>query len=128
MTVDAQDGYYAEDAATLGDRITAGREAVGLSQGQLAERLGVKEKTIQAWENDRVEPRANRAQMLAGLLGVSLIWLLTGEGDGVDEPGTHPPMSENIRDILDEMRLLKAEMSRSARKLSSLEKRLRNAL
>ena len=44
--------YYGEDIATLGDRIAAGREAIGLTQKDLARRLGVKLKTVQSWETD----------------------------------------------------------------------------
>ena len=42
------------------------------------------------------EPRANRLSMLAGLLGVSVMWLLHGEGDGVehsDKETQVPPKS-----------------------------------
>jgi ribosome-binding protein aMBF1 (putative translation factor) len=68
-------GWYDADTTTFGDRMTGAREAAGLSQAELAKRLGVKVKTIRAWENDRSEPRANRLQMLAGILGVSIMWL-----------------------------------------------------
>lgn len=124
----ATDSYYGEGAATLGDRITAGRDARGYSQKDLARRLGVKLKTIQSWEDDQSEPRANKAQMLSGMLGVSLVWLLSGEGEGISEPSEAIPLPQSTRDILDEMRQLKSDLSQSARKLSSLEKRLRAAL
>ena len=51
-----------------------------LTTAQLARRLGVKTETVQAWESDRSEPRSNRFIMLAGLLGVTPTWLLTGSG------------------------------------------------
>ena len=44
--IDATDDWYAEDAATFGDRLAAARETAGLSQAELAERLGVKTNTI----------------------------------------------------------------------------------
>ena len=40
----------------------------------------MKATTIQAWESDRSQPRANRLAMLAGVLNVSLSWLLHGVG------------------------------------------------
>lgn len=124
----ATEHYYREDAATLGDRIAAGRDAHSYSQKDLARRLGVKLKTIQSWEDDQSEPRANKAHMLSGVLGVSLVWLLTGEGEGVGGPSEAVALPDSVKDILDEMRRLKSDMSQSARKLSSLEKRLRAAL
>ncbi|KUJ76311.1 XRE family transcriptional regulator [Ruegeria marisrubri] len=125
MTVSNENSYYAEDAATLGDRIVAAREALGYSQKDLARRMGVKLKTVQGWEEDRTEPRANKVAMMSGMLGVSLIWLLSGEGEGVLEPGEVSEQPEALRDILGEIRKLKADMSQSTRRLGTLEKRLR---
>ncbi|HEX9906556.1 MAG TPA: helix-turn-helix transcriptional regulator [Propylenella sp.] len=71
---------------TLGSRIAYAREAQGLSTAQLARRFGVRTETMLRWETDRARPRANRLQLLAGLLGVSLAWLLAGQGVGPQEP------------------------------------------
>ena len=68
------------DMDTLGGRLSRARDAAGLSSAQLARRLGVQSSTIQAWESDRSQPRANRLSMLAGVLNVSLSWLLHGVG------------------------------------------------
>ena len=40
------DDWYSDEAATFGDRVAAARDATGMSQRELAARLGVKEKTI----------------------------------------------------------------------------------
>jgi HTH-type transcriptional regulator, cell division transcriptional repressor len=125
MTIKTNDGYFSEKAATLGDRIAAGRRAAGVSQKELARRLGVRLKTIEAWENDLSEPRANRAQMLSSMLGVSLVWLLTGEGEGAPEHGQDEMMTASGREVLREFATLKSEMSADSRKLSRLEKRVR---
>jgi transcriptional regulator with XRE-family HTH domain len=119
------DDWYSEERATFGDRLAAAREAAELSQKNLAKRLGVKAKTVAAWENDISEPRANRLQMLAGLLNVSLMWLLNGEGDGVAPPGEEPPLSKDARAILLEMRELKGEIDDAANRLARLEKHLK---
>ncbi|EYD71032.1 helix-turn-helix domain-containing protein [Limimaricola hongkongensis] len=118
-------GYYSETAATFGDRLAGAREGAGLSQEALATRLGVEIATLQAWEDDMDEPRANRLQMLAGMLNVSLSWLLTGRGDGPEAPGetATPALSE----ILSEMRVLRAEMMQSVERLAMLEKRLKRS-
>ena len=121
-------GWYDAETSTFGDRMTGAREAAGLSQAELARRLGVKVNTIRAWENDRSEPRANRLQMLAGMLGVSIMWLLNGEGDGLDGPVTHQDLPDDLVQILSDMRALKVEQSRLAETTSRLEKRLRLAL
>jgi len=79
-----EDDYFSNDNATFGDRVVAAREALGLNQQELAKKLGVKLKTVRGWENDLSEPRANKLQMMAGMMNVSIMWLLTGEGDGLD--------------------------------------------
>lgn len=124
----ATDDWYSEERATFGDRLAAARETAGLSQKNLAKRLGVKAKTVAAWENDISEPRANRLQMLAGLLNVSLMWLLNGEGDGVAPPGEEPPLSKDARAILLEMRELKGDICDAANRLARLEKHLKRIL
>ena len=120
--------WYSDDAATFGDRLAAARETAGLDQKGLAAKLGVKPGTVLAWENDLKEPRANRLQMMAGILGVSMSWLLTGEGEGVDAPGDQEVLGGDVLDILSEIRSLRGQISQSAEKLARLEKRLRAAL
>ncbi|MWD28025.1 helix-turn-helix domain-containing protein [Aquicoccus sp. SCR17] len=118
--------WYGPDAATFGDRIAAAREHAGLSQAQLARRLGVRVDTVRAWEDDRSEPRANRLSMMAGLLSVSMMWLLNGEGDGLPAPGEEEEMPTDLKEALDELRAVKAALSSSNARLGRVEKRLRN--
>lgn len=120
------DDWFSDDKATFGDRLAGAREAAGLTQGELARKLGVKEKTIHAWEDDLSEPRANRLQMLAGLLNVSLMWLLTGRGEGVQPPlEDQAPMPEDVESVLTDLRLMRADMGRMADRVALMEKRLR---
>lgn len=73
------------DSDTLGGRLSRARDAAGQTPAQLARRLGVQTSTIKAWESDRSQPRANRLSMLAGVLNVSLSWLLYGVGNAPNE-------------------------------------------
>ena len=121
-------GWYDGDTATLGDRITGAREASGLSQSELARRLGVKLATIRTWENDQAEPRANKLQMLAGMLGVSIMWLLTGKGYGLDSPAQNAPLPDDLLALLAELRQMRLDQARMADRMGRLDKRLRLAL
>ena len=116
--------YYSERSSTLGDRIVAAREARGSSQSEIANWLGVKLKTVQNWEDDQVDPRANKAQMLSGTLGVSLAWLLTGEGGSFPESRPLMKPSVELEEVLMGVRRLNSDVSQSVRKLAALEKRL----
>ncbi|MDP6969714.1 MAG: helix-turn-helix transcriptional regulator [Gammaproteobacteria bacterium] len=62
----------------IGTRIQSSRQALGLSEAQLARRIGVKRLTLVNWENGKTAPRANRLAEIAGILNVPLMWLLAG--------------------------------------------------
>jgi transcriptional regulator with XRE-family HTH domain len=117
--------WYGPDMATFGDRLAAAREQAGMEQKQLARRLGVKLKTLQGWEYDLSEPRANKLSMISGLLNVSIRWLLTGEGDGVTEPSDAAGIDPDVADLLADLRDLKMQMAHSVDRLGRLEKQLR---
>ena len=125
---DLEENWYGPDTATFGDRVAAAREAAGMSQKQLARRLGVKIGTVRGWEDDLSEPRANKLSMMAGLLNVSIMWLLTGEGDGVAAPVDETPIAPDINALLVEIRDLKTQIGAAADRLGRLEKSLRTKL
>lgn len=124
----AESGWFSNETATFGDRVAGAREVLGLSQKDLAKRMGIKLKTVKSWEEDLAEPRANKLQMLSGILNVSLMWLLTGEGAGLEGPSDAYEVSPDISALFGEMRELKTQMNSSAEHLGRLEKRLRVAL
>jgi transcriptional regulator with XRE-family HTH domain len=119
--------WYADDRATFGDRVVVARQALGWEQKHLAKRLGVKLKTVQGWEDDISEPRANKLQMLAGILNVSLIWLLTGEGEGINPPAEET-MPAEIKELLTQMRQLRCQMKNNLDQMALLEKRIRKSV
>lgn len=121
-------GWFHPDETTFGDRIAGAREQAGLSQEALAKHLGIKLTTLRGWEDDLSEPRANRLQMLSGVLNVSLRWLLNGEGDGPETPAEGEPLAADLSELLLEMRQMKTQLTQTAERLGQLEKRLRTAL
>lgn len=125
---DQEIDWYGPETSTFGDRLAAARDNAGMTQQKLARRLGVRTVTIEGWENDVSEPRANKLTMLSGILNVSLPWLLTGQGEGIDNPDDKATLSPEIGNMLMEIRDLKASMITSAEKLGRLEKKLRLTL
>jgi len=115
--------YFDDAAATFGDRMAAARDRLGLTQAQLAQRIGVKAQTIAAWEQDRAEPRANRLQMLAGMLNVPMVWLMTGAGDGLAAPDDEPRDTALLA-LLGELREARLAQARASERMARLEKRL----
>jgi len=126
--MDDTNDWYSPEASTFGDRVAGARDQAGMTQQQLAKRLGVRLATLRAWEDDLSEPRANRLSMMAGLLNVSMMWLMNGEGEGVDGPNETAPVSADLRDLLTEMRDLRGDLLARAEQVGRLEKRLRAAL
>jgi transcriptional regulator with XRE-family HTH domain len=128
MTETNDSDWFSEETATFGDRLAGAREGAGLSQKELAARVGVRTLTVIAWENDAKEPRANRLQMLAGILGVSLSWLLTGKGEGPEGPPDFNELPEDLNLLLADLRELRTQMATSAERMARLEKRIRTAI
>ena len=64
----------------IGKRIKMIREKLGLTQQEMASKLGYKMLTISRWERGERTPSLNDLSKLAELYGVNLHWLLTGEG------------------------------------------------
>jgi len=101
------------DDDTTGGRLSRAREASGLSVKDLAWRLGVKIATVKAWESDRSQPSSHRLANIAGLLKVSLSWIVHGVGIGPSED-EHPATdglqtNPEIAAQLNRLRLLHVE-------------------
>ena len=124
----ADDFDWGDDSATFGDRLARAREAGGMNQSELARRLGVKLATVRNWEADRSAPRSNRLQMLTGLLNVSIIWLMTGEGDGAPDIVDAGPETATLKDLMDELRDIRVEQTRLVERSKLVEKRLRGLI
>ncbi len=71
-----------DERITLAARIESARMRAGLSQAQLARRMGIERQSVQQWENGETAPRQSRLTKLAQVLGVNAQWLLTGEPGG----------------------------------------------
>ena len=79
---------------TFGVTLRKIRNAAGLSQRELGERLGVTYAAIQRWETDQVLPKGRRIQDIADALGVTQTELLGLENELSDasRPGGRVPL------------------------------------
>lgn len=119
---------YTDETSTFGDRLTTAREALGLDQPTFAKRIGIKVQTLRNWEEDRSEPRANRLQMLAGMLNVPIVWLMSGQGDLPSALESERRVDEGLEACFGELRRLRHEQMQIVEKLGRLEKRMRAAM
>ncbi|MGO4630476.1 helix-turn-helix domain-containing protein [Streptomyces sp. 2RAF24] len=56
----------------LGKRIAAGRRKAGLSQDQLAERIGMERRSVQRYESGDRDPRFTDLVLISEAIGVPL--------------------------------------------------------
>jgi len=70
--------FAKQEVIMLGQRLQQHRVSAGLSQPELAQRVGVSVATLQDWEVDRAEPGSGALSKLAAALGVPLEELTAG--------------------------------------------------
>lgn len=68
---------------TIGNRIQRFRKEKGLTQEELAAKLGVSSQAVSKWENDASCPDISLLPQLCRVLGISTDELLTGKNDEV---------------------------------------------
>lgn len=92
----------------LNQQIRALRQARGMSQVELAKRLGVTKQSVSNWENDNIQPSVEMVVKLAGVFSVSTDYLLGLEqGEYLDVTGLSPKKIAHIRQLVDDLRGMK---------------------
>ena len=91
---------------TLREKLIVSRNKAGLSQMELAERLGVSRQAVSRWESGDTTPTMDKLKSLAKIYGVSLDWLCSDAADReppeaakpeADRPRTMPPRERKVR-------------------------------
>lgn len=83
-------------AASLADNIAATRRALGLTQEELAAKVGVSRQTVSDWECGSAVPDLGNAGKISRALGVTLDDLV-----GFDSPGTDVPVPPKGKHLFD---------------------------
>jgi transcriptional regulator with XRE-family HTH domain/DNA-directed RNA polymerase subunit RPC12/RpoP len=101
------------DQIRIGKFIAAKRKEKGLTQAQLAEKLGITDRAVSKWETGKSLPDASIMLELCGLLGITVNDLLSGEVVTMER--INERMQKNLLDMVREKeaadrRLLKLEV------------------
>lgn len=84
---------------TVGERIGALRTEKGLSQGQLADELGVSRQAVSKWENDKTSPDTRNLIQIAEVLDTEVEYLATG----IHPVYQSPPVVVNVTEKVDKV-------------------------
>ena len=82
----------------LGERIGALRRSKGLSQADLAQKLGISASAMGMYEQGRREPAVQTLVALSRELGVTTDYLLTGKPEGVSDAAALTQTAEILAD------------------------------
>lgn len=107
-----------QNDTTLGERVSEAREAIGLSLEEAAQRMAVKTATLKGWETGKTQPRPNKLQMLAGVLGVPFSWLLEG-GEEHDPIADGNSRLAQLEHKVERMRQLQAELGQLCEEIAN---------
>lgn len=91
-------------------RIRYLRQSAGLTQVQLAEKLGVKKQSISNWENDNIMPSVEMLVRVADYFHVGTDYLLGRSAQdeavsrAIDAAGLTPRQLEHIQTLVNDLR------------------------
>ncbi|MCK7174366.1 hypothetical protein L8P05_10565 [Enterobacter cloacae] len=68
-------------AKTIGKRILNQRSSLRLSQGYVADHLGLTIETVNDWETEKTVPFADQLIQLANILHSDVLWLISGNDE-----------------------------------------------
>lgn len=88
----------------VGVRIAALRREAGLSQAQLAEKLGISPSAMGMYEQGRREPSLQIVGELARILGVSTDYLITGTPSPEDAAAVEKMLADRLQSARERMR------------------------
>ena len=94
----------------LNHQIRTLRLVRGMSQVELARRLGVTKQSVSNWENDNIQPSIEMLKKLANIFSVSTDYLLGLEKEEfIDVSGLPPGVVTHLRQVVEDFRILKKE-------------------
>lgn len=77
---------------TIGDRIKTVRSALGITQSEFSDRIGIKRNSISLIESGDRNTSEPVLRSISREFGVDYVWLKTGEGDMFETPTVEQDM------------------------------------
>ena len=83
----------------VGSRIASAREAIGMTQIELAMALKVSQQTVAFWEREAPAPKSDILPDMAKVLNISIDYLLTGEDNDKKRPGPKTKIEKSFSEV-----------------------------
>lgn len=112
----------------LKDRVRRARRIAGMTQADLARKIGVKPSAVAQWEAGGTTPSVTNLISCAHVANVSFEWLATGRGQAVSDAETPAADPAAFAQDLDEERLLRLFRKIAWSKRTSVVQLLENLL
>ena len=87
------------EARTIGSFIATLRKAQGLTQKDLAEKLGVSDKAVSRWERDECAPDLTLIPVIADIFGVTTDELLRGQRNNPESAKPEQPTKKSEKQL-----------------------------
>ena len=88
----------------IGDRIRQLRQNAGMTQAELARRLGISSSSVGMYEQNRREPSSDMLVKLGKIFDVSTDWLLSAHTGSSASRAAGPADGEDLAGLLDQWR------------------------
>ncbi len=98
-----QPSYTPTPGGTFSDRIKLLIHRVG-SATEIARMCGFSEGVVRSWRDGNTDPSRARCVTLARTLGISLVWLVAGEGAIQSDPSTSTPDDQYSTEMVSSQR------------------------
>ncbi|MCB5318609.1 helix-turn-helix domain-containing protein [Yersinia massiliensis] len=86
-------------------RVSIARNSMGLTQSELAKKVGIVSRQIAAYEGNEAKPREKALVNLAAALGTTPEWLANGVGHGPDVSNVKKTITRQEIPVLDHMQV-----------------------
>lgn len=81
----------------FGQRVRDLRRDRNMTQGDVAQALGVTRPTVTTWEAGKSKPHIDTLEQLAKVLGTTSAWLLNGDDEATSQDGLEAALVSSFR-------------------------------
>ena len=101
------------DKVSIGQKIRAARQKLGLSQTEFAERIGTSAKTLSSWERGAYLVDVIMLDTIASVSGLTLNDFTDTPSSGIKDPPVINDFTETEKQLIQKIRCLRADKKKA---------------